>query len=154
MMTLIQAILFSYAALFPIVNPVGSSIIFLSLIKGSTTQQINNLAFKISLYSIVMLLIVLFVGSFILSIFGVTVPIVLISGGLLLAQVGWQMLNKPHDESTEHPYIVSRDKNIDQIKIDLDELNSKFQEVSETLYNQTENSSDSEQTDVEFEEVV
>ena len=43
---------------------------------------------------------------------------------------------------------------MDQIKIDLDTLNSKFQEVSENLYNQTENSSDPEQTDVEFEEVV
>ena len=57
-------------------------------------------------------------------------------------------------ESIENLRKSYQDKNMDQIKIDLDALNSKFQEVSETLYNQTENSSDSEQTDVEFEEVV
>lgn len=102
---------FSYAALFPIVNPLGSSIVFLSLIKGSSTKEINRLAFKISLYLIVMLIIVLFFGSLILNIFGITIPIVLISGGLLLAHVGWQMLNKSRDESTEHHF-----KHIDQIE--------------------------------------
>lgn len=101
-MTLIQAIFFSFAALFPIVNPVGASVIFLSLTKGSSTKHINDLAFKISLYLIVMLLIVLFVGSLILSIFGITIPIVLISGGILLANVGWKMLNKPHEEPAHH----------------------------------------------------
>lgn len=116
MMTLIEAILLSYAALFPIVNPVGSSVIFLSLIQGSTTQQIDSLAFKIALYVVVMLLIVLIIGSLILNIFGVTVPIVLISGGLLLAHVGWQMLNKPQDDPTEHPYRAIRDKHIGQIE--------------------------------------
>ena len=57
-------------------------------------------------------------------------------------------------ESIENLRKSYQDKNMDQIKIDLDTLNSKFQEVSENLYNQTENSSDPEQTDVEFEEVV
>ena len=58
------------------------------------------------------------------------------------------------NESIENLRKSYQDKNMDQIKIDLDALNSKFQEVSENLYNQTENSSDPEQTDVEFEEVV
>ena len=116
MMTLIQAILFAYAALFPIVNPIGASIIFLSLIKDSRTEAINDLAFKISIYVIFMLLIVLLVGSLLLNIFGITVPIVLISGGLLLAHVGWQMLNKSHKESTNNPITSNRDTNIKHIE--------------------------------------
>jgi multiple antibiotic resistance protein len=116
MMTLIQAIFFAFAALFPIVNPLGASIVFLSLIKGSSTQQINSLALKISVYVIAMLLIVLFVGSLLLNIFGVTVPIVLISGGLLLTHVGWQMLNKPNEESTEHPFSSNRGINMSHIE--------------------------------------
>ena len=47
-----------------------------------------------------------------------------------------------------------QDKNLEKIKIDLDELNSKFQKVSEGLYNQTQSESDNSQTDVEFEEVL
>jgi multiple antibiotic resistance protein len=102
-MVFIQAIFFSFTALFPIVNPMGAAIIFLTLVKGSSPQQINILATKISIYAVIMLLIVLFVGSWILSIFGVTVPIVLISGGLLLAQVGWQMLNQSKDTELSLP---------------------------------------------------
>lgn len=116
MMVLIQAIFFSFAALFPIVNPVGASIVFLTLVKGASRQQINALAMKISIYTVVMLLLVLVVGSLILSIFGITVPIVLISGGLLLTQVGWQMLHKPHDESTGLSSSASQDKKISQLK--------------------------------------
>ncbi|ARB93271.1 MarC family protein [Legionella longbeachae] len=116
MMVLIQAIFFSFAALFPIVNPVGASIVFLTLVKGSSRQQINALAIKISIYTVVMLLLVLVVGSLILSIFGITVPIVLISGGLLLTQVGWQMLYKPHDESTGLSSSASQGKKISQLK--------------------------------------
>ena len=47
-----------------------------------------------------------------------------------------------------------QDKNLEKIKINLDELNSKFQKVSEGLYGQTQNESDESQTDVEFEEVL
>lgn len=112
-MAIVEGVLFSYAALFPIVNPLGSSIVFLTLVKGSSAQQINQLAFKISLYVMIMLIIVLFVGSWILKIFGITIPIVLISGGLLLAYVGWQMLNKPHDDNSLH---TNRDKNLKQIE--------------------------------------
>lgn len=116
MITLIQAIFFAYAALFPIVNPLGASVVFHSLVKDSSAQQINDLAFRISIYVIVMLLIVLFVGSLILNTFGITIPIVLISGGLLLMHVGWQMLSKPHEESTANPISSNRDADINHIE--------------------------------------
>jgi molecular chaperone DnaK len=47
-----------------------------------------------------------------------------------------------------------QDKNLEKIKLYLDELNSKFQKVSEGLYGQNQNESDGSQTDVEFEEVL
>ena len=40
----------------------------------------------------------------------------LISGGLLLAHVGWQMLNKSHKESTNNPITSNRDTNIKHIE--------------------------------------
>jgi molecular chaperone DnaK len=47
-----------------------------------------------------------------------------------------------------------QDKNFEKIKIYLDELNSKFQKVSESVYNQTQPEYDSSKTDVEFEEAI
>lgn len=95
MLELIQAIPFSFAALFPVVNPIGSSVIFMSIVRGSSPQTLNRLAVKIALYVTIMLSVVLFVGSWILRIFGITIPIVMIGGGLVLAYIGWQLLNRP-----------------------------------------------------------
>ena len=95
MLELIQAVPFAFAALFPVVNPIGSSIIFLTLANGSSRQELNKLSAKISIYVTVMLTVVLFIGSWILRLFGITLPIVLIGGGLVLAYIGWQLLNKP-----------------------------------------------------------
>ncbi|KTD35738.1 Multiple antibiotic resistance (MarC)-related protein [Legionella nautarum] len=66
-MVFIQAIFFSFTALFPIVNPMGAAIIFFSLVKGAFPQQINVPATKISIYAVIMLLIILLVGSWSLS---------------------------------------------------------------------------------------
>lgn len=95
MLELIQAIPFSFGALFPVLNPIGSSLIVLSLVNGASSHDLNKLALKIAVYTSIMLIIVLFVGSEILRVFGITIPIVLIGGGLILAYIGWQLLNQP-----------------------------------------------------------
>lgn len=114
MMELIQAIPFGFAALFPVINPIGSSVIVLSLANGSSAEELNRLAFKIALYTAVMLTIVLFAGSWILRIFGITIPIVLLGGGLVIAYIGWQLLNQ--SSSGQNATNVTRsDKSIDQM---------------------------------------
>lgn len=95
MLELIQAIPFAFGALFPVVNPIGSAVIFLTLVNGSSHQELSALARKIAIYSTLMLITVLFAGSGILRLFGITIPIVLIAGGLVLAYISWQLLNAP-----------------------------------------------------------
>ena len=64
------------------------------------------------------------------------------------------------DQKTELNECVNKlkksheNKNLEQIQSDIDELNSKFQKISEGLYNQGETESSDSQTDVEFEEVL
>lgn len=113
MLELIQAIPFAFAALFPVVNPIGSSFIFLALVNGSSVQAINKLAVKIALYAAILLSIVLIGGSSILRLFGISIPIVLIGGGLVLAYIGWQLLNQP-DAST-NTASVETDKKVDEM---------------------------------------
>lgn len=115
MLELIQAIPFSFAALFPVVNPIGSSVIFLSLVSGSSKEEVNKLAFKISLYSIILLIIVLVAGSEILRLFGITIPIVLIGGGLVLAHIGWQLLNQPDNAIMSNTLSTENNKDVEQM---------------------------------------
>jgi multiple antibiotic resistance protein len=117
MLELLQAIPFSFGALFPVINPIGSSVIFLTLVNGSSHQELNKLSFKIALYATILLTVVLLAGSWILRLFGITIPIVLIGGGLVLAYIGWQLLNKPEETTSSKNDVASA--NIDR---DADEM--------------------------------
>ncbi len=88
-----NAFLLVYAGLFPIVNPVGSAPLFLRLTQRSTEAERRSLAFGVSRYSFLLLLGSLFVGSHVLVFFGITLPVVRIAGGLVVAAFGWQLLH-------------------------------------------------------------
>jgi len=90
----IQAIPFSFAALFPVINPLGSAVIVLSMAMGLSQDALKNLSLKIAINTFVMLVIVLLTGSWILRFFGISIPVVQIGGGLVLASIGWSLLNQ------------------------------------------------------------
>lgn len=115
MLSLAQAIPFSFAALFPVLNPVGSSFIILSVVNGSPPSALNKLAYTISIYTAVMLIIVLFAGSWVLMMFGISIPIVLIGGGLILANIGWQLLNQPVPANGNTPASANFSGNLESI---------------------------------------
>lgn len=87
-----QAFLLVYAGLFPIVNPVGNAPIFLALTGNYTDRVRRDLARRIAVNGFVLLLGSLFVGSHVLQFFGITIPVLRIAGGLVIAVFGWQLL--------------------------------------------------------------
>lgn len=94
MIEFIQAIPFSYAALFPVLNPLGSAVIFLSLTMGMSEQALQHLAGKVAINTFILLVSVLLTGSWILGFFGISIPVVQIAGGLVMASIGWTLLNQ------------------------------------------------------------
>lgn len=89
----VDTILLSYAALFPIVNPVGSAPLFLGLTQFCTDKERNSLALRVAINSFFLLLGALFMGSHVLEFFGISLPVVRIGGGLVVAVFGWKLLN-------------------------------------------------------------
>ncbi len=83
-----------FAGLFPIVNPLGSAPIFLSLTADRTPEERNRLAYGVAFNGFFLLLGSLLFGSTILEFFGLTVPVVRVAGGLLVAAMGWKLLNE------------------------------------------------------------
>lgn len=65
--------LLEVAALFPIVNPVGTAPIFLSLTRGASVDTRTMLARKIAFNGFVLLVMSMLVGSFILLCIGVQI---------------------------------------------------------------------------------
>src|SRR5208283_4767160 len=102
---LANAFLLVYAGLFPIVNPVGGAPIFFGLTRECTTAQRNTLALRVAVNSFVLLIGSLFVGSYVLEFFGITLPIVRVAGGLVVTATGWNLLQTGYhgrDERAGH----------------------------------------------------
>lgn len=113
MLELIQAIPFSYAAIFPVLNPLGSAVIFLSLTRGADEIELRKLAFRVATNTFILLIVVLLTGSWILKFFGLTIPIVEVGGGLVVAAIGWTQLNPaPHGEEPSGEKKVQSTKDI------------------------------------------
>ena len=87
----------TFAALFPIVNPVGDAPIFFGLTRNYPQSAQKVLARKIAAYGFALLLISALFGSEILAFFGISLFVVQIAGGLVVAVTGWNLLNQRED---------------------------------------------------------
>jgi multiple antibiotic resistance protein len=83
-----------YAGLFPIVNPIGSAPIFLSMTRPWSAAERKVLARRVAVNSFLLLLGALFVGSHVLAFFGITVPVVRVAGGMVVTAFGWKLLHE------------------------------------------------------------
>ncbi len=93
-MQTVKSILLVVSALFPIVDPVGGSPIFLSLTRDCTGEMRRGLARRIAVNSFILLVASFTIGSHVLSFFGISLPVVQVGGGLIVISTGWALLNQ------------------------------------------------------------
>jgi multiple antibiotic resistance protein len=97
----VNTFLLVFAGLFPIVNPLGSAPIFLNLTRHCRDEERHALAWRVAVNGFLLLLGSLFVGSFVLEFFGITLPVVRIAGGFVVTTMGWKLLttdDRPPDQ--------------------------------------------------------
>jgi multiple antibiotic resistance protein len=90
----LNTFLLVYAALFPIVNPVGGAPIFLGLTRHLGDAERHSLARRIGLNGFLLLLASLLIGSHVLQFFGITLPVVRIAGGIVVSAFAWKLLHE------------------------------------------------------------
>lgn len=98
---LTRAIILVVATLFPIVNPLGSAPIFLSLTRWYPPSVRNDLVVRITINSFVLLVISILIGSHVLHFFGVSIPVVQVAGGLVVSATGWSLLGQRDPDMKE-----------------------------------------------------
>ncbi len=86
-----------FAALFPIVNPLGGAPIFLNFVRGCSPEARERIARKVGIYGFLLLLGSLLIGTQVLLFFGISLPVLRVAGGLIVASVGWNMLHQGDD---------------------------------------------------------
>jgi len=82
----------TFLALFPIVNPFGAVPIFFALTSRTTNSDRRKTEVKVALFVIAILVFFLLVGRFVLHFFGISLPVLRIAGGLIVANAAWGMV--------------------------------------------------------------
>jgi multiple antibiotic resistance protein len=90
----LNGFLLAFSALLPLINPLGSALVFMSLVGGAPPKVYVSLARRIALNNVIFLGTIELVGSAILNFFGISLPIVQVAGGLVIAGIGWKTLNE------------------------------------------------------------
>lgn len=93
-MLLLNSFLIAFSALLPLINPLGSAFVFVGLIGDAPPNVIRSLARRIAINNVIFLAIIELLGAAILNFFGISVPIVQLSGGVVIAAMGWSVLNE------------------------------------------------------------
>lgn len=95
----------TFLALFPIVNPFGGVPLFFSLTTGFSPDERRQTALRTSFYVISILVVFMLFGRFVLNFFGISLPVLKIAGGLIVANTAWTMVTgssrMTHEESNE-----------------------------------------------------
>ncbi|RZA36810.1 MAG: NAAT family transporter [Lysobacteraceae bacterium] len=87
-----KSFLLVLATMLPILNPAATAPIFLSLTDGASAETRTLLSRRIARNMFWLMTGSMLIGSYVLDFFGISLPIVRIGGGLLLASVAWRLL--------------------------------------------------------------
>jgi multiple antibiotic resistance protein len=97
----IKSILLVLTALLPIINPPGGAPIFLSYTQGSSDRERKIIAKRIAINGFFLLLGAMFIGTYVLKFFGISLAVVKVGGGMVVAAAGWNLLNA--EENSHEP---------------------------------------------------
>jgi len=90
-----HAFLVIFTSLLPVINPPGAALMVLGIVPNATTAQRARVARAVAFNSLVMLAASIGVGAYVLSFFGISIPVLRLAGGLVIAVTGWRLLQAP-----------------------------------------------------------
>ena len=83
--------------LLPIINPLSTAPVFVATF-GHNRAVAKRLARQIAINSWFVMVASMLIGTHILALFGISLAVVRIGGGLLVAAAGWRMLHRTDDD--------------------------------------------------------
>jgi multiple antibiotic resistance protein len=109
-----------FSALLPLINPLGSALIFLGLVGAAPIDTYRALARRIAINTVIFFAVIELIGSYLLGFFGISLPIMQVSGGIVIAMIGWSLLNQkestPSAEKTEAAVPAVTQNEIDSLR--------------------------------------
>lgn len=88
----------TFIGILPIANPFSTAVVFLTITKGFSDDRRRQQARLACIYMAAVLITFLLLGSLIMNFFGISIPGLRIAGGLIVARIGFDMLNPATDD--------------------------------------------------------
>jgi len=100
--------LLAFTAFFSIVNPLSGAFIFLGATREADAKMRAAMSRWVAIYSFFIVAGSLYIGAYVLGFFGISIPVLRVAGGIIVASSGFRMLNAPdatqqRREETPHP---------------------------------------------------
>ena len=90
---------FAFMAFFAIINPISNLPAYMALVADDSQKISRKIAFRSLLIAFVIITVFIFSGDFIFKVFGITIVSFRIAGGILVAVIGYHMINGNHSPS-------------------------------------------------------
>ena len=90
---------FAFMAFFAIMNPISNLPAYMALVADDSQKISRKIAFRSLLIAFVIVTVFIFSGDFIFKVFGITIVSFRIAGGILVAVIGYHMINGNHSPS-------------------------------------------------------
>src|SRR4051794_37904593 len=92
---MLAAFLLAFPALFSIVNPIAGAFIFREATADRTHADRVRLARRVGAFSLAVMLVALWAGSYVLAFFGLSLAALRVAGGLVVTGFAWELLQAP-----------------------------------------------------------
>ncbi len=95
---ILKALLLVPLTLLPIINPLSTAPVFVATV-GRNHALAARLARQVAVNSWFVIVTAMLIGTYVLAIFGISLAIVRVGGGLLVASTAWRMLHRTDDDA-------------------------------------------------------
>ena len=90
---------YAFMSFFAIMNPISNLPAYMALVADDSQKISRKIAFRSLLIAFVIITVFIFSGDFIFKVFGITIVSFRIAGGILVAVIGYHMINGNHSPS-------------------------------------------------------
>ena len=90
---------YAFMAFFAIMNPISNLPAYMALVADDSQKISRKIAFRSLLIAFIIVTVFIFSGDFIFKVFGITIVSFRIAGGILVAVIGYHMINGNHSPS-------------------------------------------------------
>lgn len=94
---IVKSMLLVPVTLLPIINPLSTAPIFVATV-GRNKTLAARLAKQVAINGWFIVVTSMLIGNYVLALFGISLPVVRIGGGLLVASTAWRLLHRTEDD--------------------------------------------------------